>query len=353
MINEFLKEYINTPSPSGYEVLLGGQKVWIDYVSQFCEKVEIDEYGNAYAHYNKKIDGQKTIVLDAHCDEIGFFVFDITKEGFIKIGRLGGSDITTAPSSRVNIWGENGKIKGVFGHPAIHIQEKDLKFKVEDMFIDIGVSSREKVEELGIKIGNPITMSDGFLDLRDFYCGRSLDDKIGGFINSQILSRLYEDKIELPFHLVVVNAIQEEVGLKGASMIAMKIKPDVAIVIDVTHDTDSPAYSKNKQGSLSAGEGPVIANSPSIHKILNRALINTAITNNINYQLCASGSSTGTNAEAYAYPLGIPTCLIKLAMRYMHSTVETVNKKDVDSSINLLLKFISERKELIESLKYL
>lgn len=352
MINEFLKEYINTPSPSGYEVLLGGQKVWIDYVSQFCEKVEIDEYGNAYAHYNKKIDGQKTIVLDAHCDEIGFFVFDITKEGFIKIGRLGGSDIMIAPSSRVNIWGENGKIKGVFGHPAIHIQEKDLKLKVENMFIDIGVTSKEKVEELGIRIGNPITMSDGFLNLREFYCGRSLDDKIGGFINSQILKTLYENKEKLPFHLVVVNAIQEEVGLKGAAMASFKIKPDIAIVIDVTHDTDSPAYSKNKQGSLSAGDGPVIANSPSIHKILHKTLVNTAICSNIKYQLCASGFSSGTNAEAYAYPLGIPTCLIKLAMRYMHTSVETIHKEDVDSSIKLLLNFL-KRNELTGTLKYL
>ena len=161
----FLKDYVNTPSPSGYEMVLGGQKVWINYVKQFCNRVETDDYGNAYAYYNEKKEGYKTILIDAHCDEIGFFVFDITKEGFIKIGRLGGSDIMIAPASKVNIWGESGKITGIFGHPAIHVQEKEFKLKLENMFIDIGVSSRKEVSDKGIVIGSPITMSDGYMDM--------------------------------------------------------------------------------------------------------------------------------------------------------------------------------------------
>lgn len=348
---EFLKEYVNTPSPSGYEMLLGGQKVWIDYVTPFCDRVETDDYGNAYAYYNKKKEGYKTVLMDAHGDEIGFFVFDITSAGFIKIGRLGGSDITIAPASRVDIWGEKGKVCGVFGHPAIHIQEKDLKLKVEDMFIDIGVSSADEVAELGITVGTPITMNDGYMDLGNFHCGRSLDDKIGGYINANVLKELYENKVELPFELIVLNAVQEETGLHGAAMAAEKIKPDVAIVIDVTHDTDSPCYSKSKQGSLSAGKGIVIANAPSIQKNLFKLLVDTAKDNEIPYQLYASGRGSGTNADSYAYPHGIPTCLLKLALRYMHTTVECVHKEDVKSAINLLLKMLN-REELTKSLKY-
>ena len=347
----FLKEYVNTPSPSGYEMILGGQKIWIKYVTKFCDRVETDEYGNAYAYYNKKKDGYKTVLIDAHVDEIGFFVFDITKEGFIKIGRLGGSDITIAPSSRVDIWGENGKVNGIFGHPAIHIQTSDFKAKLEEMFIDIGVASKEDVIEKGIVVGNPITMSDGYMDLGDYHCGRSLDDKIGGYINYKLLKSLYDNKIDLPFELVIVNAVQEETGLHGARMAAEKVRPDVAIVIDVTHDTDSPAYSKNKQGSISSGKGIVLANAPSIHKNLLKILVDTAKENIIPYQLYASGKGSGTNADSYAYPHGIPTCLLKLALRYMHSTCEMVHKEDVKSMIEFLLKVLN-KEELIKSLKY-
>lgn len=349
---EFLKEYVNTPSPSGYEMVLGGQKVWINYVTPFCDRVETDDYGNAYAYYNKKKEGFKTVLIDAHGDEIGFFVFDITKDGFLKIGRLGGSDITIAPSSRVDVWGENGKVNGVFGHPAIHIQEKELKLKVEDMFIDLGVSSSEEVEALGITVGTPITMSDGYMELGNYFCGRSLDDKIGGYINSQVLKSLYENKVELPFELVILNAVQEEVGLHGAQMASEKIRPDVAIVIDVTHDTDSPCYSKSKQGSVSFGKGVVFGNAPSIHKNLFKLLVNTAKENELPYQIHASGRGSGTNADSYAYPCGIPTCLLSLGMRYMHTTCEMVNKDDVKSAIALLLKVL-DRKELIESFKYI
>ena len=352
-LNEkFLKEYVNTPSPSGHEMRLGGQKVWINNVKEFVSAVETDNYGNAYAHYQTPDYSLKTILLDAHCDEIGFFVFDITTEGFIKVGRLGGSDITITPSSRVNIWvNENEPVVGVFGHPAIHIQKGDFETKLEECFIDIGLSSIEEVEAKGITIGTPITMVDGFMELGDYYCGRALDDKIGGFITSEVLKRLKTNNILLPFNLVVVNAVQEEVGLYGASMVANKIKPDLAIAIDVSHDTASPAYNKTKQGSLTAGKGAVIMDAPSIHKNVLKELINTAKTNGIPHQLTANGFTSGTNADAYAYPNGTPTGLVKLAMRYMHTTVETVHKEDVKSCINLLYNFLVNGKAN-QSFKY-
>jgi len=370
---DFLEEYINTPSPSGYEMQLGGQQVWIDYVKQFAEKVDIDAYGNAYAHFGTygpkdgnasgelvyvddsrrhMIKKSHRVVIDAHADEIGFFVSDITDKGFLKIGTLGGSDITIAPASRVNIWlGKDNKVEGVFGHPAIHVHKRKFEVKLEKTFVDIGVATKEEVEELGIEVGTPITMQDGYMELGKYYCGRALDDKIGGFITSQVLRKLVEEKIELPFELVIVNAVQEEVGLYGAKIAAQYLTPDVAIAIDVTHCTDSPAYDKNLQGSLSAGEGVVIMKAPSLQNNVVKMLIDTAKDNDIKYQLTASGGSSGTNADSYAYPLGIPTGLIKMAMRYMHTTVETVHKDDVDSAIALLYNALQNPK-MVQSFSY-
>jgi len=348
---EFLKEYVNTPSPSGFELQLGGQQVWVDYVKPFVSKVKTDFYGNAYAFFNEYNPDKKTVLIDAHADEIGFLVFDIDDKGFIKIARLGGSDILTTPAARVNIWVDKNKsIPGIFGHPAIHIQAK-YKVEIEKVFIDVGASTREEVENMGIEIGMPITMQDGYFDIPNYYCGRSLDDKIGGFITSQVLKSLKECSTVLDFNLVVVNAVQEEVGLYGAKMASTLIKPDIAIAIDVTHDTTSPAYDRNKQGHIVAGEGCVLMTAPAIQKNLLAFLKETAKENKIKYQMAVSGRSTGTNADSYAYPNGIPTALIKMGMRYMHTTVETVHKDDVDSAINLLYYTIVSGK-LFKNLKY-
>lgn len=348
---EFLKEYINTPSPVGYEMLLGGQRKWMEYVKPFTDLIETDAYGNVYAHYYSTDPKAKTILLDAHADEIGFTVFDITSSGFLKVARLGGSDISITPSSRVDIWGEHGLVKGVFGHPAIHVQEKQFKPDLDKIFIDIGCSTKKQVLKKGIVVGTPITMSDGFMELGKYYCGRSLDDKIGGFITAELLRKLRENDVKLPINLVVVNAVQEETGLHGAKMAGRYIKPDLAIAIDVCHDTTSPAYSVEKSGTVKAGDGIVLMNAPSIQKNVMKLLIDTAKDNKIPYQLIVSGGSSGTNADSYAYPHGIPTGLLNLAMRYMHTTVEMVHKKDVNFAIELLYNLVQNDK-ITKNLKY-
>ena len=339
---EFLKEYVNTPSPSGYEVLLGGQLVWLNYIKKYSKKVEVDDYGNAYAFFGN-LDSDYTVLIDAHGDEIGFFVHDITEQGFIKVGRLGGSDVSITPSSRVDIWSEKGMVNGVFGHPAIHVQDKSFKVEIDRCFIDIGVSSKKEVLDKGIEVGTPITMSDGYMDLGEYHCGRSLDDKIGGYITSQVLRKMSEKKIELDYKLVIVNAVQEEVGLYGAKMASNKIEPNVTIAIDVTHDTSSPAYDKNKLGSITAGKGVVLANGPSIQKNVLKLLKKVCKKEKLQYQLTATGRGSGTNADSYAYPYGIPTALLKMGMRYMHTTVETVHKKDVKDAIKLLYKVLQSK----------
>ena len=191
---KFLEEYVNGVSPTGYEMILGGQKIWIDYIKQFANRVDVDSYGNAYAYYGN-MDSNFTVLLDAHADEIGFLVSDITSDGFIKVNCLGGSDIKITPASKVNIWTDNG---------AIHVQ-KEYKLSLEKIFIDVGVDSKEKIEKLGIEIGMPITMDSKFEKIGNYYTGKSLDDKIGGYVNAMVLKELSSNKIELPFKLVVVN----------------------------------------------------------------------------------------------------------------------------------------------------
>ena len=344
---KFLEKLVNTPSPSGHEMTLGGQEVWIEQVKPFVHEVKVDLYGNAFAYYNKFNKDKKTILIDAHADEIGFIVSDIDDKGYIKVNRLGGSDILTTPASRVDIWiDKNKSVSGVFGHPAIHVQDK-YKVELDKIFIDVGASSREEVEKLGIEIGSPITMKDGYFEIPNFYCGRSLDDKIGGFINAEVLRKLHENKIELNFNLVIANVVMEEVGLFGAKMASNEINPDVAIAIDVCHDTTSPAYNRNKDGHVVSGEGCVLMSAPSIQKNLLKLLKDTAKENEIKYQMITSGRGTGTNTDSY-FVKGVPSALISMPMRYMHTTSEMISHYDVESAIDLLYSVIKDNKLIID-----
>lgn len=349
---KFLKKYIKTPSPSGYEVALGGQKVWTDYVKKVNPnlKITLDSYGNASAKLTSAVNsGGLNVVLDAHVDEIAFLVRDITSQGYLKVSTLGGSDISITPSGRANIWrfgNTKTPIRGVFGHPAIHIHRRDFKADPDNIFIDIGASSKKEVIKQGIEIGNPITM-DGKLEiLGDYYVGRALDDKIGGYITSQVLKKLHKKSKPLSFDLTTINAVQEEVGLYGAQMatVLSSSKIDIAIAIDVTHCTNSPAYNVNRDGSVSSGKGPVIMTAPSLHNTLTDFMVKVAKDSKIDIQRTTSGRSSGTNADSYAYVGGIPTALLKLPLKYMHTTVEMVHRDDVEDTINLLYKTLTSLK---------
>lgn len=352
----FLAEYLNTASPSGYEEV--AQKVWLDKIKSECgDKVEtiIDDYGNAYATYRPSTssEGKRHLIIDAHADEIGFFVFDITPEGYIKVGRLGGSDVTITGSTKVDIWPLKGTgmtgdpIKGVFGHPAIHVQETAHKFNIDEMFIDLGVSTEEEVRKMGIEIGSPITMERDFFELGEYYSGKSLDDKIGGYVTAMLLTSLVENNVELDYTLTVINSVQEEVGLRGAQMsikTVNSIEPGAhvqAIAIDVCHCTNSPAYNINKSGSNKSGKGPVIMTAPSIHNKLSKTLMECYEGNGIPLQYAASGRSSGTNADSFAYIGTYPTALMKVALKYMHTTVEMVHSSDVDNLVKGLYLFTS------------
>lgn len=336
----FFKAYINNPSPTGFE--WAGQRLWLDYLKPYVDDTYIDNYGSAVGIINPEASFK--VVIEAHADEISWFVNYISNDGLIYVVRNGGSDHQIAPSKRVNIHTEKGTVKAVFGWPAIHTRsgEKEEAPTLKNIFLDCGCTSKQEVEELGIHVGCVITYEDEFMILNDrYYVGRALDNRAGGFMIAEVARLLVENKKKLPFGLYIVNSVQEEIGLKGAEMIANHIKPNVAIVTDVTHDTSTPMINKITQGDLSCGKGPVISYAPAVQINLNKLLVDVAQKNNIPLQRQACSRYTGTDTDAFAYSNGgVPSALISLPLRYMHTTVEMIHKEDVDNVIRLIYEMI-------------
>lgn len=341
---QFLEKYLNTPSPTGFEYT--GQQVWIDNILPFVDSYYTDVYGTAVAIINA--DAPYKVVLEAHCDEISWFVNYISDEGYIYVRRNGGSDHQIAPSKRVNIWTKKGPIKGVFGWPAIHVRDavKEETPTLKNIFIDCGMNKKELLE-IGVHVGCVITFDDEFFVLNEkYYVGRALDNRIGGFMIAEVAKRLKENNIKLPFGLYIVNAVQEEIGLRGAEMIANRIKPDVAICTDVTHDAQSPMYDKKRDGDIACGKGPVLTFGPAVQNNLLQMIFDVADTKKIEVQRAAVSRSTGTDTDAFAYSNnGVASALISLPLKYMHTTVETVHKDDVENVIQLMYEFVLQLQE--------
>lgn len=347
----FLEDYLNTASPTGYEH--AGQKKWVNYIQPFVDEVRLDHYGTAYGIINPEADFK--VVIEAHADEISWYVNYITDDGLIYVIRNGGSDQSIAPSKVVHIHGEKGIVKGVFGWPAIHTRAKQEEPtpKIENIFIDCGARSKKEVEDLGISVGCMITYNDTFFELNQrYFVGRALDNRIGGFMIAEVARLLKENKKQLPFGLYITNSVQEEVGLYGADMIADTIQPNIAIVTDVTHDTSTPFIDKKKEGDQKCGDGPVVFYAPSVHHHIRNLITETAKKNNIPFQKAAASRATGTDTDAFAHSNGgVPSALISLPLRYMHTTVEMVDKTDVQHVISLIYETLLNIKPDME-LKY-
>ncbi len=336
---KFLFSYLNNASPTGFEV--PGQKLWMDYVKPFIDDFHLDNYGSIYGIINPGKDYK--VVIEAHADEISWFVNFITKDGFIYVIRNGGSDQIIAPSKRVNIHTKNGIVRGAFGWPAIHTRkgkDSNLSPSTENIFIDIGAKDRDEVREMGVEIGCVITYGDELEIFNDkYYVGRALDNRIGGFCIAEVARMLHEKKVKLPYSLYIVNAVQEEIGLRGAQMIADTIQPNVAIVTDVCHDTHTPMIKPKVQGDIHCGQGPSLTRAPAVHNKLLDLIIDTAEKKKIPFQRSASSRSTGTDTDAFAYSNGgVPSALISLPLRYMHTTVEMAHKEDVENVTNLIFE---------------
>jgi len=330
---------LQTKSVSTLSSLLSILKKWLEYIKPYIDDWKLDNYGTAYGIINPK--KKYTVVIEGHADEISWFVHYISDDGFISVIRNGGSDQMIAPSKRVNIHTEKGFVKGVFGWPAIHTRkgkDANLAPTVENIFIDVGAKDRKEVAKMGIKVGCVLTYEDEMIKLNNrYYCGRALDNRMGGFCIAEVARLLKKNNIDLPFRLCIVNAVQEEIGLRGAQMIADTIKPDVAIITDVTHDTHTPLVSVKKHGDVESGKGPSVTFAPAVHNNLLKLILDTAKEKKIAVQREVASRSTGTDTDAFAYSNGgVPSALISLPLRYMHTTVEMAHKDDVEGVIKLI-----------------
>ncbi|MEI6948316.1 M42 family metallopeptidase [Paraflavisolibacter sp. H34] len=335
---EFFKSYINNPSPVGFES--SGQKMWLDYVRPYIDEEFTDPYGTAVGIINPNQPFK--VVIEAHADEISWFVNYVNGEGLIYLKRNGGVDHQIAPGQRVIIHGKKGPVKAVFGWPAIHTRinnpDKEPAIKIENLFLDTGARNKKEVEELGIHVGAVVTYQDGFDELAyNYLIGRAFDNRVGGYMIAEVARLLKQNGKQLPYSLYVVNAVQEEIGLRGAEMIARRIKPNVAIITDVTHDTATPMINKVIEGETWCGKGPSLSFGPAVHNKLLNLVQEVAEKAEIPVQLRAVSRSTGTDTDSFAYANdGCPSVLISIPLRYMHTTVEMLHRSDIEQTVRLM-----------------
>ena len=339
----FIYRYLNAYAPVAQES--EGQKIWVQEIKKYADEVTTDPYGTAVATLYSR-DGKlrnpnsPNIVIEAHCDEIAWIVTHIEDEGYIRVKRHGGSDNMIAPSKDVIIHTHTGlKIPGVFGWPAIHTRKSYVEEGPDqhDLWIDVGMKDKDDVLSAEIEVGCLVTFNDKLREIGDYWVGRSLDNKIGGYIIAEVARRIREDKIDLPFNLIVVNSVQEEVGLYGAKMVAKKLNADLALVHDVCHNTNTPRIEKAKDGDVKGGKGPCVEYTAQNHRKINAKLREVAKDNDIPLQLTVG--SYGNDTMAF-FLENIPTAILATPLKYMHTTVEMAHKKDVQSAINLYVEFL-------------
>ena len=338
----FLYNYLNAFAPVAQET--EGQQIWTDYVEPFADEIYKDAYGTVVATRLTTSNNHSAlnVVIEAHCDEIAWIITHIEGDGMIRVKRHGGSDNMIAPSKTVMIHTHNGtKVRGVFGWPAIHTRDSytSMGYDQHELWVDTGLKTKKAVTKAGIEVGNLITFDDQFHEMGDFYVGRSLDNKIGGYIIAEALRKIAEDCVVLPYNLHVVNSVQEEVGLHGAKKIAKHLKADLALVHDVCHATDTPKIDKAKDGDNKAGDGPCLEYTSQNHRGINKMLREVAKDNKLPVQLTVG--SMGNDTMAF-FMENTPTAILATPLRYMHTTIEMADKKDVKNCIKLFVEFLKE-----------
>lgn len=339
---DFLEQLLTTPSPTGFES--AGQKVWKNYVEEFSDEVQTDAYGSAVAKLNTSFD-VITIMLEAHCDEIGMIVQHVTDDGYVYINKLGGSDSTIARAKRVHIHNKKGIVSGVAGNKAIHLQDKKNgggeQPAWKDIYVDIGAKSREEALKM-IQIGDPITYADDFEFLSDdILTGRALDNRIGGYIIARVMQQLADQKDNLKVNVMALNSVQEEVGGYGARMMSYRLDPDMALVTDVTHATDTPGIDNKEHGLVKLRKGPAVQHGGANHPKFVEFIEEICEKQEIEIQHEATSVRTGTDTDSIFYQkTGIPSALVSLPLRYMHSPVETISMSDVEALIKLMTQTV-------------
>jgi len=327
----FLDRLLETPTPSGFETR--GQRVWIDYVSDFADDVWTDDYGNAVAVHDG---GDTELALTGHADEIGYIVRRIDDDGFVRIGSIGGADRTVSKGQHVTVHADE-PVSGVVGQTAIHLREKGEESydDIEEQYVDIGATDGDEAESL-VSVGDPVTVSTTVEDLHGSrVSARGMDNRIGVWAAAEGLRRAVENDASATVY--AVSTIQEEVGLQGARMVGFDLDPDAVVAVDVTHATDSPGIPDKRRGPVELGEGPVVtrgsANHPNVVELAREAAKDA----DIDVQTQAAGSRTGTDADAfYTSRGGTPSLNLGLPNRYMHTPVEVIDTDDLDAMATLL-----------------
>jgi endoglucanase len=337
---KFLSDLLNEPSPSGYEG--SAASVWRKYAGGFAKEVKGDFHGNSYATLNPE--GDVSVIMTGHIDEIGLMVKSITDKGFIKVTSVGGVDPHVVAGQRVYIHTKKGPVFGVIGRKAIHLQEKKDREKIsklKEMWIDIGVKDQKEAEKL-VDIGDVATIAVGFQQIRgDIYVARGFDDRIGAFAVIEALRLLSKEK-DLKHKVTAVATVQEEIGLRGARTSTYNVDPQIGFAVDVTHTSDMPGVDKDMVGDVSLGDGAIIARGPNINPRLFDLMVKTAKANKIPYKVVAESRGTGTDANAIQVSRGgIATGLVSVPNRYMHTPVEVVSLEDVMNCAKLLAKTIA------------
>ena len=340
---EFLRQLLTTPSPSGYESR--NQRIWCEYARRHADEVRTDAYGNAIAVLNP--DGDPKIMLDGHVDEVGLMVKHIDEKGFIYFQKIGGVDPSLVRGKRVDIHAAGAVVRGVIGATAIHLGERDKEPKVPKMheiFIDIGAADG-KAAQKRVAVGDPITFADSFEMLDDNVAvARGFDNRAGIWTAIEALRIAKASRPKAA--LCACSSIQEETGLNGARMQSVRLRPDAAIAIDVTHATDTPGVDVKQHGEIKMGKGPTISLGRENHPAITERMRKLAKTRKIPVQVETFSLTGGTDAYAiWVQNGGIPSASVSVPTRYMHSTVEMLDLRDLQHTADLLAAFCATVKK--------
>jgi putative aminopeptidase FrvX len=338
----FLTELLTTPSPTGFE--MPGQRVWAEWIGKHAPEVHCDTYGSTWA----KLPGKsgRLLILEAHADEIGFMIKHIDSNGFLRLERVGGADVATARGRRLRILGEKGPVNGIIGNTAIHLRrdgsESEKAPAIHELWVDVGASNPSEVAALGIRVGHPAVYDEApMMMAHNRLVGRALDNRIGGYIIAQVMKHVAASKKKPDFSLICLNAVQEEIGGYGAMMATHRLRPDVCVCLDVTHATDTPGLDHAKHGKVTLGGGPTLSHGTANHPMVVNRLIACAGASKVPVQHESSSRSTGTDTDKIFHVRdGVPSALVSLPLRCMHSVVETAHLDDVDRTIRLLTEFV-------------
>jgi endoglucanase len=330
-----LDKLLRTPGPSGYEAQAAA--TWREAAS--FATLSADGIGSSVARIG---DASPLLAVVGHIDEIGLVIRHIDEKGFLWFAPIGGWDPQILVGQRVEVQGPNGPVLGVAGRKPLHLLDAEARKKVvemKSMHIDIGAADREEAEGL-VRVGDPVVIATEPLALSGGrLVSRSMDNRLGAYVALEALRRCHESG-SLKGSFAAIAAVQEEIGLFGARTSAFKVQPDLALVIDVTHATDAPGIDEKELGSHALGSGPVIYRGATLSPKLSELLIEVAGEAGIEHTIGATGNSTSTDADGVQFTRsGIPTGLVSIPLRYMHSPVEMVDLADVEATVALIAAF--------------